>query len=320
MFFANGRVIKGAQPLGVFVEVVEREREHAQAAIQRGVPASSLYQELVREARPRADGAPGTGKNQRPELDEDQLYRVGLGLPGHAVGPADALLTVVVFTDFECPYCRKLESVLDEMRSAYDKDLRIIFRHQPLDIHPNAILLSQAAAAAAAQGRIWEMHQRIFGYLGQLQRRDLDRLAAQVGLDMVRFAKDMDDGHHLEAVINDRASGAALGVVATPTLFINGTPVRGAATFDTLDALYLQPKLEEARAMVAAGTARADVYATLMRRAKASVLDSLQAELSLSCSGRAKERARELYQRLEGQPARERASAYCKPHGIDVGD
>src|SRR5690242_9105095 len=118
-FFVNGRAVPGNQPLRVFAEVVDQELARA------GAPAAG-YDALVARATFR--------------LDPDQTYRVGLGLPGHRLGPDDAPVTIVVWGDFECPFCAKLAPVLHDVHEKYGDDVRIVFRHLAMAMHPRAAL------------------------------------------------------------------------------------------------------------------------------------------------------------------------------------
>lgn len=265
VFFVNGRPIRGALPLSVFVDRVEQELARAQEMVAAGVPAARVYAALMERARPRADADPFAADIDVPVLDESRTYPVGEGLPRHALGPRDALVTVVVFSDFQCPFCLRFLPVLYAIRDEYPDDVRIVFRHHPLDFHADAQLASEAAAAAAAQGKFWPMHDLLYQHQDRLGRADLERYAERAGLDMARFRAELDAHRYARAITLDRAIGSALGVAGTPTLFINGVPVRGARSYEVVKHVYLEPALERARILLANGVARADIYRTLLR-------------------------------------------------------
>lgn len=286
VFFINGRPVMGAQPLDVFARVVEEELARARAMVMRGIEPARVYETLMRAASAsaasaasvsgaagRPEGAPAAdsedaGAFRAPDkLDPTRLYRVGPGLPGHHAGPADALLTVVVFTDFECPFCARLQPTLEALRAAYPADVRVVLRHMPLSFHSRAQLVAEAAVAAAAQGALWAFHDRVFAEPEALTRKDLERHAQAIGLDMAAFRAALDDRRYLEAVAADAAAGKALGVRGTPTVFINGTPMVGVAPFPYMQQVFIEPKLAEARALVAGGVPRAQVYEVLLRMA-----------------------------------------------------
>src|SRR3712207_2432708 len=113
----------------------------------------------------------------------------------HVRGPVDAPLTLVEYGDFECPFCGRATGTVEELRARFGNQLRYVFRHVPLvDVHPHARLAAEAAEAAAAQGRFWEMHDRLFAGQDRLTAEDLLGYAAATGLDVPRFARDLGSG------------------------------------------------------------------------------------------------------------------------------
>lgn len=142
------------------------------------------------------------------------------------LGPDDALVTVVVISDFECPFSKRFaQQTMGKLREHYGEELRIVFKHNPLAFHPNAKLASEAAMAAHAQGRFWEMHDLLFQNQRALGREDLERYAAYLGLDMERFRDELDRHVHLPRIHADQDLAKRLGRVGTPAFFINGTPL-----------------------------------------------------------------------------------------------
>jgi protein-disulfide isomerase len=155
-----------------------------------------------------------------------------LGPDDHADGPADAPLELVMYGDFQCPYCTAAQGILRRVRDRLDGRLRFGFRHFPLDeIHPDARRAAEASEAAAAQGRFWEMHDALYAARGQLSLDDIVRAARTVaGLDVERLRDEVQQGVHAARVERDVASGRAVGVPGTPTFFVNGE--RHAGAFD----------------------------------------------------------------------------------------
>ena len=143
-------------------------------------------------------------------------------------GPANAPLTLVEYADFECPHCRRAYPVLKHLRAQFGDDLRIVFRHLPLpDVHPNAALAAEAAEAAGAQGRFWEMHDMLFEHPDALQLPALLRYARDLGLDVATFEADLRSGRFERRVERDVSSAEASGVAGTPAFFINDVRYRG---------------------------------------------------------------------------------------------
>jgi protein-disulfide isomerase/stalled ribosome alternative rescue factor ArfA len=143
-------------------------------------------------------------------------------------GPADAPVTLVEFSDFECGFCRDYAAVLSGLVKDLGKDVRLVFRQFPLaDIHPNARKAAEASLCAAEQGKFWELHDKLFEDTSRLAIPDLKAKAAAIGLDGAAFNTCLDSGRHADRVTRDVLDGARAGVTGTPALFINGRPFPG---------------------------------------------------------------------------------------------
>ena len=144
-------------------------------------------------------------------------------------GPLDAPVTLVEFGDFECPYCGRAEPVIRELLESFGSELRYVFRHLPLpDVHRHAQMAAEAAEAAGAQGRFWEMHDRLFEHQDRLDPPDLIRHAEELGLDVDRFWEEVRTGAHARRVARDVRSADDSGVAGTPTFFVDGRRHHGA--------------------------------------------------------------------------------------------
>ncbi|GAA0546174.1 Na+/H+ antiporter NhaA [Actinomadura livida] len=153
----------------------------------------------------------------------------------HIKGPRDAPLTLVEYADFECPFCARSTGVAAELCARFGDDLRYVFRHLPLpDVHPHAEFASRAAVAADAQGRFWEMHDLLFEHQGELEYEDVAGYAADIGLDIEKFLRDVDEESTAARVRADVASAEASGASGTPTFFIGGRRHTGAYDAETL--------------------------------------------------------------------------------------
>jgi protein-disulfide isomerase len=142
-------------------------------------------------------------------------------------GPASAPATLVVFSDFECPYCGLAAAAVEQVRARWpDGAVRVVFRQFPLERHPNAGLAAQASLLAAAQGRFWEFHDLVFASQEQLDPPTLERLAVEAGLDAAAYRAALRDETFRAAVEADLALGAASCVSGTPALFLNGEHLR----------------------------------------------------------------------------------------------
>jgi protein-disulfide isomerase len=154
-----------------------------------------------------------------------------------ARGEASAPVVLLLFSDFQCPYCARVEPILKSVREQFPTDVQVVFKHNPLPIHPQAPLAHEAAAEAARQGRFWEMHDRLFAQQQTLQRDALVTHARELGLDVDAFTRALDTHTHRPAIARDMAEARALGVTGTPTLFVNGQRLTGAPAPAALTAL-----------------------------------------------------------------------------------
>jgi protein-disulfide isomerase len=159
----------------------------------------------------------------------------------------------VEYADFECPFCARATGVAAELRARFGDDLRYVFRHLPLpDVHPHAEFASRAAVAAGAQERFWEMHDLLFEHQGELEYEDVAGYAADIGLDIERFLRDLDEESTAIRVRADVASAEASGASGTPTFFIGGRRHTGPYDAETL-ARELLRAAEAAEAAEAGG-------------------------------------------------------------------
>jgi protein-disulfide isomerase len=160
-----------------------------------------------------------------------------LGAADHVEGPADAPLELVMYGDFQCPFCTAAQPILRRVRERLAGRLRFAFRHFPLtEVHPDAQRAAEASEAAAAQGAFWQMHDALYGARGELGLASVIALAAGLGLDTERVRAELAAGTHADRVATDVRSGKAAGVGGTPTFFVNGARHRGGYDAQTLIA------------------------------------------------------------------------------------
>lgn len=153
----------------------------------------------------------------------------------HVLGPETAPVTFVEYGDYECPFCGAAQASVREVLSSGGDSIRFAFRHFPLsEVHPHARLAAEAAEAAAAQGRFWQMHEVLFANQQALMPADLLKYAAAIGLEIDRFAADLE-GHRYALVVREHfLSGLRSGVNGTPTFFVNGVRHNGAYDAESL--------------------------------------------------------------------------------------
>jgi len=159
----------------------------------------------------------------RPLTAEQQASLVSGAPP--SVGPRDARIVIVEFSDFQCPYCSRAAATAQAILDKYPGQVRFVYRHLPLDFHKYAALAAEAALSAHAQGKYKEMHDLLFANQNALERSALEGYAERLGLDLTRFKQMLDEGTQRQNIAVDRALAGELHVVGTPTWFLNGARV-----------------------------------------------------------------------------------------------
>ena len=165
-------------------------------------------------------------------------YRVnfdGEGFP--SVGPSDAPITLVEFSDFECPFCSQFVATLEEVKKKYGDQVRLVFRQFPLSIHANAPKAAEASLCAEDQDKFWPMHDLLFEEQSRLDVAALKEKAGRLALNRTEFDHCLDSGKHAEQVKKDMRAGGMVGVTGTPALFVNGIPApSGALPYEAVSA------------------------------------------------------------------------------------
>jgi protein-disulfide isomerase len=221
------------------IDDYEAQFEVAQAAAQKriadGVPAARLYAVLLREAMRGRISARHDNPRQQIDLGAPRVAVRTEGAP--ARGPAGAPVTIVVFSDFECPFCRREVDQIKRLEQIYAGRVRIVYKHFPLAFHANARGAAEASVCAHMQGKFWAYHDLVFKNYGRARKPDLLRYAAEANLDVAKLAADLDGGRCAAAVDSDIAEGKALGIEITPTLFVNGLKLVGIRTLAELNVV-----------------------------------------------------------------------------------
>ena len=158
--------------------------------------------------------------------------RIQVAAEGPARGPKDAKITIVEFSDFECPYCGAAHDTVEQVMTTYAGKVRLVYRQFPLSFHPHAAKAAEASLCAADQGKFWEYHDVLFKNQKKLEAADLKAHASEVGLDGQKFGQCLDSGDKKKAVDADQQAGLAAGVGGTPAFFINGIFLNGAQPID----------------------------------------------------------------------------------------
>ncbi len=176
----------------------------------------TVVAQIISKAKKSKDLVVVYAKPQKPKFD------IPVSSTDHVKGPASAKLTVVEFSDFECPYCSRAKNQVYEILKKYKGQVRVVFKHFPLSFHKNAELASEYACCAEEQGKFWEMHDKIFDNQRALKLNDLKKYSKALSLDEKKMDKCIQSSKCKVKIAQDKQLGAKLGVAGTPTFFING--------------------------------------------------------------------------------------------------
>lgn len=191
-----------------------------------------------------AGGRPRGPRPERPQRpDPGREYEVEIG-EAPTLGDDDAAVTIVEWSDFQCPFCKRVTPTIEQIQDEYGDQVRFVFKHMPLSIHPQAPGAHAAAEAAHRQGRFWEMHDLIFENQRDLDPATFERYAEALELDMDQFRNDVEAAEIKRRIAEDMQQAQTLGVTGTPSFFINGRFLSGAQPFANFKR-YIDEALEK---------------------------------------------------------------------------
>jgi protein-disulfide isomerase len=207
--------------------------------------------------------------NEVYRVQIDETYRAEIeGAP--VKGAKDALVTIVEFSDFQCPFCAQVEPTIKKILAEYKGRVRVAWRDLPLAFHANARPAAIAARAANEQGKFWPMHDILLKNQENLDAANLEKYAKVIGLNMSKFKAALHDKKLEDSVEADAAMADKVGARGTPSFFINGKFLPGAQPLETFKS-KIDEELDHAQKLVAGGTPKANVYAVILKGARAEV-------------------------------------------------
>ncbi|HET7543348.1 MAG TPA: thioredoxin domain-containing protein [Polyangiaceae bacterium] len=263
-FLINGASLTGAQPLESFTRIIDAELAAAAELARKGTPAEAVY-----KTRVAANYVAPKAEPERDEEPEQDLVVWKIPVTGApSIGPSDALVTIVEFFDYQCPFCRRAEATMNDLLARYPKDVRLVLRQNPLPFHPRALPAANFALEARAQkgdAGFLEANRRLFE--GKLDESDLLELGRELKLEPKRLKNALDNNTHAREIDADVDLASDFKAAGTPHFFINGLRLSGAQPLETFVSV-VESQLKVAQALVAAGTPRAAVYDEIMKRAQ----------------------------------------------------
>lgn len=209
---------------------------------------ASVVVDALRHGKSEKEALEAANNSEYAHLVPQKLLDAPVSIPtagSPSVGPADAPITLVEFSDFQCPYCAAAVPQIKAILKAYPSKVRLFFKEFPLDFHPQAAIAAEAAIAAQKQGKFWQMHDAMYAHPDRLSRQDLLADASKLGLNINEFEADLDSAAVKQIIMRDIGEGNRAGVEGTPTLFINGQRYNGPLEADVLEPL-LNAQLKKA--------------------------------------------------------------------------
>jgi protein-disulfide isomerase len=269
-FRINGVTLSGAQPLEKFTEVIDAQLAEAKKLIASGTKPADVYVTLTNKNQAAAPAAANKPKGEDAEEEDKSVWRVLVQDDDPVRGPKDALVTMIVFSEFQCPFCKRVEDTLKQVTEAYPNDLRMVWKDNPLPFHPRAkpaATLARHVYKTKGEKAFWEAHDALFASQPKLEDDDLKGIAEKLGVKWDDVKAAIDSNKYAEKI--DATVELANDVQArgTPHFFINGVRLSGAQPLEAFKK-SIDEQLAKAKALVAKGTPRAKVYDELMKDAK----------------------------------------------------
>ncbi|MFW5739239.1 MAG: DsbA family protein, partial [Myxococcota bacterium] len=263
----NGVTVNGAQPYPKFKEVIDAQLKEAQAMIKAGTKPDQVY---VKASQKNWKDKPKARDKKRMDPTEDKtVWKVPVG-DSPAKGAKDALVTLVIFSEYQCPFCKRVEPTIDQLLKDYEGKLRVVWKDRPLPFHkraePTALFALEARKQKGDKG-FWDAHSILFENQPKFEDENLEEYAKKLGLNWVAVKTAMEKKTHGESIQQDVALADGLKARGTPHMFINGRRLVGAQPIDKFKKL-VDEELKKAEALVKKGTPKGKVYEEIMKDAK----------------------------------------------------
>jgi protein-disulfide isomerase len=260
-FFINGVNVSGAQPFEKFKEVIDAELGKANAKIAAGTPKDRIYVTMSGENK---KNAPPPPKQEEEKEDDTTVWKVPVGTSPQ-LGPSTALVTVAIFSDFQCPFCSKVEPTFASLRKKYGDKIRFVWKNEPLPFHPRAEPAAELALEARAQKKdagFWAAHDKLFENQKALEDADLWKYAGELGLNVDAVKAAMKDHKYKAQIDADQEVAEDFQANGTPHMFINGRRLVGAQPEEKFVKI-IDEEITKAQALLAKGTKPDAIYEAL---------------------------------------------------------
>jgi protein-disulfide isomerase len=257
-------------------KLIDEQLAAAKALTDAGTPPGEVYVKLsetnYKAPAPRKGG--DRAKRKSPAEDKD-VFKIPVAKTDPQKGSDDAIITIVEWSDFQCPFCKRVNGTIDQVQKEYGDKVRVVWKNQPLPFHGQAkpaAALAEYAYDVKGDAGFWAVHDKIFEYQKELKTGEptLEKIAKETGLDWAKAKKAIDSGKYNADIEASQKTAAQFGARGTPHFFINGRRVPGAQPFPVFKAVIDQ-EIIKANALVKAGTPKSQVYAKAIADGKTSV-------------------------------------------------
>jgi protein-disulfide isomerase len=266
-FRINGVTLSGAQPFPKFKEIIDQQLAEAKKLIASGTKPAEVYPTLVAK---NAKAGPDQDKGEEEPPVDNTVWKVPVLDDDPVKGPKDALVTIVEFSEFQCPFCKRVGPTMKQIQETYGNDVRIVWKDNPLGFHPRAqptANLARAVYKAKGDAGFWTAHDKLFESQPKLEDEDLKTLFADIGVPWATLEQAMKSDKYADKFEQSQDLAMDLQARGTPHFFVNGIRLAGAQPFEKFKEV-IDAQLAKAKALVAKGTPRAKVYEELMKEGK----------------------------------------------------
>jgi protein-disulfide isomerase len=266
--YINGVAVSGAQPFEKFKEIIDSQLTKASQKVASGTAKDKVYAALTKEQFKKGGGGEEDGEEEKE--DTKTVNRVPVG-NSPVMGNPKALVTIAVFSDFQCPFCKKVEPTFKQIRETYGDKVRVMWKNEPLPFHPRAIPAANLALEARAQkgdAGFWAAHDKLFEIHPKLEDADLEAAAKDLGLNVGKVMAAIKDNKYERDIDADMELAEDVAASGTPHMFVNGRRLVGAQPFEKFKTI-IDEEIIKANKLIASGTPADKVYDELMKSGKA---------------------------------------------------
>ncbi len=268
-FRINGVTVSGAQPLDKFTEVIDAQLGEAQKLVAAGTKPSDVYVQLTNKNQTAQPEKAGKEKGEEPEEDKS-VWKVPVFDDDPVKGPKDALVTIVEWSEFQCPFCKRVGDTLAKVTETYKNDVRIVWKDNPLPFHPRAkpaAIFARHLYKTKGEKAFWDAHDALFESQPKLEDADLEAIAGKLGVAWPAIKSAIDDNKYMDKIDANAELAQDVQARGTPHFFINGVRLSGAQPFEKFKAT-IDEQLAKAKGIVARGVPKAKVYEEIIKEGK----------------------------------------------------